>query len=244
LEEYSGESYRSLKREIQGDGILAPTIHDAWKGDRESTVRDVLGEPVDEEALSLYESAAGHPYLLARGILDETAEDLGLRVDPNNHGVERVLFPVYAPDGRFYGYSGRATNDSAVPKVRDYFGLDKRLLLLGSHLVVPARGALLILVEGLFDYAIVSQLGHPVVASMHARLTEPQAQILREFGLPVVVFYDNDKAGKEGVDIAVDALRGFVPVLGVSYPKGKQFKDPGGLPDDVIDSMIADAYLL
>lgn len=245
LEDYSGDDYSDLRAEIEGDELLAPKIHSEWRGDRQIINADALGEPVDEEILEVYDTAAGHPYLAKRGVLDETAEEIGLRVDPDNHGEERILFPVYATTGDFYGFTGRATSPTATPKVRDYFGLDKHLLLLGSHLISNSPGTRIILVEGLFDYAILCQLGYPSVASMHARVTSAQAQILKEIGAPVVIFYDNDKAGQEGTALAVKDLKGFVPVLGVTYPSDKRLgNDPGSLPDDVIDQMISDAVLL
>lgn len=245
LEKFSGEDYGFLRDEIAGDEMLSPRIHSGWVGDRDSPVVDDLGEPLDAEILNLYDSAAGHGYLRKRGVLDETAEELGLLVDPDNKGAERVLFPVYSTSGGFYGLTGRATDDSVSPKVRDYFGLDKRLLLLGSHMVsADDTGGRVVLVEGLFDFAILYQLGYPAMAAMHSNLANAQANILRDIGMPVVVFFDNDRAGKEGTEVVAEKLYGYVPVLSVSYPSGRKFADPGSLPDDEIEHMVESASLI
>ena len=254
LEEKSGDDYSELAAEVGDSELYAPGIRDEWVGDRERITGDALGDPLDPEVIEWYPSlAGGHPYLDKRGVLPETASDLGLRLDPNNRGAERILFPVYTADGVFYGFTGRATARDVVPKVRDYHGLDKRLLLLGSHLCERGSGGLVVLVEGLFDYAIVSQRGYPTVASMGANLTAAQADILKDIGLPVVIFYDDDKAGYAGRRAVAKRLAGHVPLLGVDYsreilegyPENVRHKmDPGKLKDEDIDQMIEEAVLL
>jgi hypothetical protein len=256
LEDFSGEDFGGLQRELENGEILGPELPE-WEGRSRFRKRkkvEQLPPPIDKELLALYDPAEGHPYLAERGIHDCTSEELGLLVDPDDgHGVERILFPVHAPNGDFYGFSGRAVEGGIEPKVRDYFGLNKRLLLLGANHIRPTVDKYVVVVEGLVDHSIVFQRAHPVVATMHSSLTPAQAKMLLGFGLPVIVFYDNDLAGKEGTSFIAEVLQGLTLVLGVTYPDRKirmghrlvrEVNDPGELTDDEIDSMITNAIIL
>lgn len=241
MEQYTGEDYGYLSENVDLEEAFLPTLP-AW----ETTKRQrVIERPnvVQEAYVDLYDPAHGHPYLVDRGITDEGAVDrMGLRVDPSDSsGVERIMFPVRGPDGTLHGFSGRATNNRAVPKAKDYFGLDKRLLLLGAHLIA-AESPYVILTEGLFDYANMVQLGQPAVAAMHSTLTLAQARMLIRWGKPVYVFYDNDKAGREGRQIVYELLHEHLPVMRVKYPKDA--KDPGELYGDEVERMVRRAVLM
>lgn len=222
---YTGDDYRSLKGEVEDGEFLGANLP-AWDNRRGyDSKNSALGEPVEEDYLDIYDDAAGHEYLIKRGIDDKTAKALDLRIDPDNHGVERILFPVFAPDGSFYGYTGRAIVPEVEPRIRDYFGLPKRLLLLGSEFIKTDSDTYIILVEGLFDFATGFAYGLPVVASMHSGLTPQQARILKDFNLPVYVFYDDDLAGHKGVYVVKEAIGKHVPVMKVRYPKDKTILD-------------------
>jgi len=254
LSRYTGEDYKGLKGEVEDGEFLGANLP-SWDNRRGYDSNNaVLGDPVSDDYLDIYDDAAGHKYLIDRGIDYETAKLLDLRIDPDNHGVERVLFPVFSPSGEFYGYTGRATIYGIEPRIRDYFGLPKRLLLLGSEFIKTDRDPYVILAEGLFDFATGFAYGFPIVASMHSGLTPQQAKILKEFNLPVYVFYDNDEAGHKGVIVVRDGVGAHVPVMKVRYPKectvldttsGKMRPpgDPGELSEKQFNTMIEDARL-
>lgn len=254
LERYTGEDYRVLKGEIEDGEFLGSNLPEWGNRFIYDSNTAVLGDPVDNDYLDIYDDAEGHAYIESRGIDKSTAKALDLRIDPDNHGVERILFPVYSHTGYFYGYTGRATTDNIEPKVRDYFGLPKRLLLLGSEFINPTIDEYVVLVEGLFDYAIGFSFGEPVIASMHSGLTPQQASILKDINLPVYVMYDDDTAGHLGVCIVADILRDHVPVMKMRYPKqntvvdkdtGKKRppSDPGELNNSQFLGMLEDARL-
>lgn len=252
---YTGENFDDLIEELEDEAYLGPKELPDWEELRAPQAQALV--PLDQAVyMDLYEPAAGHPYLLDRGIDDETADLLELKFDPNGptDGAPRILFPVFGPERELYGFSGRDTSGEAALKVRDYAGLPKAQCLLGVHLVVEQRPDKVLVVEGLFDYANAWACGYPAVAVMHSTMTPPQAALLRDLGLPVYLFYDDDDAGKKGVQIAGEQLAHHVPVMRVRYPEiwiedsqeedgGHWVKDPGELQPEDFELMIADARL-
>lgn len=257
--DFTGEDLSELVGELEEEAYLGPRQLQSWDQTREHPDSIPPRALNAELYLDLYDSAAGHPYLAERGISDQTAELLQLKVDPEDpaDGEERILFPVFGLNNEFYGFSGRATNPDARLKVRDYEGLEKRKCLLGAHLFGPTGvdppPSRILVVEGLFDYANVWEQGFAAVAVMHSTLTPMQAAILQDISLPTYLFYDKDKAGQDGVTIAGEQLARYLPLNRVRYPEiwieddspegGHWVKDPGELLAEDIEGMLDDARL-
>lgn len=250
MEYYTGEDHDKLKEEVESGEFMSASIPE-W-GSKGSVIREVLGEPLSEEYLELYEEVIGHKYLNKRHVSDRAAKKAGLLVDPgDSKGDERILFPVRDVCNRLHGFTGRAVSDTVDPKSRDYFGLKKRLLLLGAHLI-KKKHKYVVLVEGPFDYLNLLQYGYPAVALMHSSLTESQADILKELGKPVVLMLDGDTAGRQGgLDIA-NMLDQFLPVFTTEYPEfvkkwykeRKWGKDAGNLKRRAVEKMISNKELI
>jgi hypothetical protein len=249
---FTGEDLDDLIEELEEQQYLGPRELPNWG---EAEVEEEM-EPLKQSVyLDLYDSAAGHPYLKERGISKKTARLLQLMVDPSDpaDGEERILFPVFSPEGELYGLSGRATNKEAKLKVRDYFGLKKAACVLGSHLIAKDPRDYCLVVEGLFDYANAWECGQPAGAVMHSTMTDKQAAIYRSLGKRTYLFQDDDEAGKKGVVTAGDLLAPYFPVMKVRYPKvwiednspegGHWLKDPGELLAEEFEAMIGDARL-
>lgn len=256
--EFTGEDLDDLVGELEEEAYLGPRRLPSWgELKRQAEERDQPPVAIDAELhLDLYDSAAGHPYLRRRGISDETAELLQLKLDPADpeDGEERILFPVFGLDGSLHGFSGRATHRDARLKVRDYAGLEKRKCLLGAHLFGQERRSRILVVEGLFDYANAWEQGYPAVAVMHSGMTPMQAELLKEIGLPTYLFYDDDQAGQAGVEMAGQLLSRFLPVNRIRYPEiwieddsetdgGHWVKDPGELLEEDFAEALDDARL-
>lgn len=253
---YTGEDLDDLIEELEDEAYLGARQMPSW--DEVEAAR--LDEPllVLDKAIfmDLYEPAAGHPYLRERGISDKTANKLQLMLDPRDpvDGEERILFPVFGLDGDLHGFTGRATNPEARLKVRDYHGLAKAKCVLGAHLLRSTKPRRALVVEGLFDYANAWEQGQAAAAVMHSSMTDAQAAIFRELGLPTYLFYDNDAAGQKGVGMAGVALARHQAVMRVRYPEvwvenpseeggGHWLKDPGELLAEEFEEMIRDARL-
>lgn len=244
LEKYCGDDYSALIREIEGNDYLGGPLAE-WGVKKEPRQKlNVLDEKV---WLDMFDPITDHSYLRERNVSLETARYLGLRLDPSDSvGIPRIVFPVYTPRGHLVGFTGRATLPNREPKVRDYYGLKKELVMLGSHLV-REDDPYVVVVEGLFDYAVLAEYGYPAVAALHAGLTEEQRDVLLDIGKPVILMYDNDDAGRKGQEVAAEALLGRVPVSVARYPKvkgGLCAKDPAGLSAGTVDRMIEKAALV
>ncbi len=256
--EYTGEDLDDLIEELSEREYLGPRSLPDWDTLKSGSEK-IVQMPLDEGIfMDLYDPAAGHPYLKERGISNTTANKLELMFDPRDpaDGYPRILFPVRGPDGLLYGFSGRDVTGKARLKVRDYQGLEKAQNLLGAHLVTNDNPDKVLLVEGLFDYANCHQQGYCGCAVMHSTLTQAQAEIVRDFGKPTYLFYDNpkiDKAGRDAVEIAGKLLSNYVPTMRVRYPEIEiednspegfhLAKDPGDLIASEIEDMIADARI-
>ncbi len=251
MERYTGENYSGIIRGLVSDEFFGGVLPE-W-GAAKAAKRAEQTYLDEEVYLNLYEPAQGHPYLRERSIPDSTAESIGLMIDPSDsEGEERIVFPVYDQHYRLVGLTGRATRKDARLKVRDYHGFKKAMALLGSHLVLP-EDKQVVLVEGLFDYAKVYSAGYAALAVMHSGLTDHQARILLDIGLPVVLMYDNDNAGRDGSDEAASKLVGKLPVSRVAYPRAgaikdgyvwRERKDPGSCRVTEIDYLVAKARIL
>lgn len=202
---------------------------------------------------SIYPLLYYHPYLRKRNISVFTTQRLKLRYDFHS---QRILFPVVDYRGILYGYTGRAVANVCTkdePKVRDYFGLQKRRLFLGESLATTNRfrDKPLIIVEGLFDYARLVDAGFPnTLAILGTEITKEKLEKLVQFDRTVIWMLDNDQAGEKTLYGRIDALtgkrdihtsalqhlRGKVVQRIVQYPE--HINDPGECSNSLIRKLV------
>ncbi len=264
---YRKEDYSKLRNWAElvevnaGISIPATDWEEATPDEKEEAAKE-KSRP-SPSSLQEYPRALGLRYLHERGLKYPTPLKLDLRYDDYQ---KRVLFPCYDKLDRFAGFTGRSirpahTYDRYNPKVRDYFGLDKRKLFLR----LPANNALRrsgkkIICEGLVDYAKLVQAGY---ANAHAilgtALTPEKLDILISEGDPVYFFMDNDMAGwtslfgvpdKEDGEFDRDNAWAYqlykeLAVWIVPYPSPFTSKnlDPGSLPEKTLHGCIERAWL-
>lgn len=256
LEYYQDEDYGDLA--FKAD--MADAHYAFGQFEHEIEERDELDEPLSEAAYAdIYMPAWEHDYarhyLSERGIGKETADYLGLGYDPLE---ARITFPVRHSDGGLYGFTGRSVLPpdrypyKGYEKVRDYLGLPKRHLILGAHLVKEKSRKPIFVVEGLFGYAHLFEIGaddivHPV-ALLGSEMTKSKAALLMEWNRLTVLALDNDAAGEDGLfgawddkrkknigGGAVDMLENHLPLIVPPWPSGK--KDPDELTFRDVEKM-------
>lgn len=200
-----------------------------------------LGDPLALNTKLAFVPVTEHPYLTEREIDETTARECELLLDTKDN---RICFPVYSKDGDLYGFNGRDFTGKSHIKSKDYFGLPKRLLMLGSH-IIPKDASYIVVVEGAFDYARLVQYGVPVVCGLHAKLTEVQMDILIDIDLPVVWFGDNDKAGWEGLEKLFKYLKDHLPVMKVDWTDiHEDHGDPDMLTYEEVHKMLDNRALV
>ena len=217
LGELRGEDYRELARRA----FLAETPDQF--DDYDAKDYDEAFEPMEDSQSFIYlqmyplawEDEVSRNYLLGRGITEQTSHTLDLRYDPES---KRVIFPVYDFENKLYGFTGRTTlsNDymrlnKKYPKVKDYAGLRKEKCILGEHLISEDDEKPIIVVEGLFALAHFVNLGvrefADVVAVMGSSLSDTQAEMLVSYSRPIILCFDDDKAGNEGLFGLLDVIK-------------------------------------
>lgn len=158
-------------------------------------------------------------YFKDRGLNPELRKEFDVRYDDIR---ERITIPVYSPLNDFVGMIGRSIDpDEKIQKVYNYpgtrtdFGFGR---LTEQELEDYRR---IIVVEGMFDlmktYQNLVELSlqkeYAVVCVFKSVLSEFQASWLEDTFKPVIIFFDNDEAGKDGWIKAKRLLSGRVPRL-------------------------------
>jgi DNA primase len=178
-------------------------------------------------------------YIFNRGLLQQTAEKWGIRLDRQ---WNRAALPVRNRAGDLVGVTGRALDPRAEPKYLHYPGLRKSRYLYGENFVDPARGALIV-VEGFFDVLLLWQQGYNTVSIMGSFPSRVQVQTAIDLLPPdgkMIVWLDGDSAGLEGMMEFKGKVNGRVPVWGVRV----EGKDPKDLSVSEVQEALGGAKLL
>lgn len=267
LQRFRGTTYEGLMREADMADAMPTLTMDFGEFE---TAPPPEPEPLNPAIYDgLYPAAWDEPeartYLERRDISEEAAHSLNLLFDPDQR---RILFPVRDAEQRLWGFTGRAVDPKPTmtlksgevvpaPKIRDYAGLPKRLLILGEERW--RQGKPKIIVEGLFGYAHLISTGVEdmvdVGALMGSVMTDEKATKLRLWDEPVYLMLDNDEGGDVGLygphlpeegqrDWAAGAvakLSAYLPLYVPEWPEGKI--DPDQLTRSEITMILRDTPL-
>ncbi len=198
-------------------------------------------------------------YSKERGVSIETLDRLNIRYDPISR---RLIFLVYDDKRRLVGFCGRAVDKDNQLKVLNKLGMPTSLVFLGMHKVRVNKP--IILVEGLFMYLKLHELGfdrdYNILAALGSSLSASKRQYLIGLGLPLFLFFDNDRAGNlgaygvesqesiqdmfkgDGIKGVASELCKYLVVKRVVYPEGMY--DPDVLPKEVIEEMLKNAKIM
>ncbi len=135
----------------------------------------------------------------------EDALKVGLLGTGENHTVfsrfiERITFPIYAPNGKIVGFGGRTISNHPAKYINSpqtvFFNKSK--LFYGYNLAKSAilKTGRIIVTEGYLDTIMLHQAGFSEsVATLGTALTKEHLPLLRRGEPKVILSYDGDSAG-------------------------------------------------
>ena len=232
LSDLRGVDYSELRSDVEDMEI--PSEFPPWEnaGARSKPMPDVIDEDLFDDVFPrAYKVKSAKDYFRSRNLLVSTMEQLDLRWDGYRR---RILFKV-KQDNLLYGMSGRAVSNRAKSKVRVY-DHPKSLFLVGEEYVdIDDSDRPLVVIEGLMGLAELDSCNlsdyADVVALQGSDLSVEQRDRLVDIGKPVVLLFDNDKAGREGLngkkltggrtkDGAFSMLSGLIETSVAVWPDG------------------------
>jgi len=190
----------------------------------------------------LEEGSPEWQYILRRGIDESMIRRFDMRSGVKKYH-DRVVLPIYTPEGRLVSYVGRAVKPEMAPKTRK--SRSPHRALFGLRQVVrysPNRRLFtVVVVEGEFDAIYLQQFGIAAVANMGTMAMTPEKiRLLRKYAKKVVLSYDGDDAGGDGMYGTekkvgqYKLLNRHVPTVSVELPEGM---DPNQLEPDQVEEI-------
>ncbi len=160
---------------------------------------------------------------------------------------DRLMFPLISVSGEVLAFGGRTLCGDKAKYVnsRETPVFSKRRSLYGIHLAKNTKRGSIILCEGNIDVVTLHQAGFDnAVASMGTALTVEQTRMISRYAKEIVICYDNDPAGIQATQRALDILKNSefsVKVLNLPdrIVDGKRVKIDA---DDFIKLYGADAF--
>jgi DNA primase len=141
--------------------------------------------------------------------------------------INRLMFTITDVTGRVIGFGGRTLNETGAKyinspatalfdKSNSLYGLEQ-----ARHEIVSTGTA--VVVEGYTDCIMAHQFGCcNVIATLGTSLTAGHGRILRRYAKKVVLIFDNDVAGMEAANRALDVcLSQRIDIKIASVPQGK-----------------------
>jgi DNA primase len=152
-----------------------------------------------------YRSEPDVAYMLDRGFTPADLEEWGIGYD---YDSDRITIPVCDPHGNLVGFKGRAWKKNARPKYLvlgnkgrrqryDFDTYDKSLVVFG----IDKWGEVdsYVLVEGELDVMSLWVMDIPAICCGGSVMSSEQAKLIRQYCNEVVLFFDTDGAGDNGI---------------------------------------------
>jgi 5S rRNA maturation endonuclease (ribonuclease M5) len=182
--------------------------------------------------------------LQERGLTAETIQTFGLGFCNKGVMQNRVAIPVHNGSGQLVAYAGRWPGDDCPNPDEKYKlpkGFRKTLEVFNLHRALQADATKpLIVVEGFFGCMKLWQAGHHrVVSVMGSSVSEQQESAIMkasEQSRKIVLLFDEDKAGREGREKALQrfASKAYVRVIAL----GQEGMQPDKLAPEQIHSLL------
>ena len=151
-------------------------------------------------------------------------------------GRKRVFIPIFDKEFNLVAYSGRAEDDLKYRKYYNSFGSEASRLLYNIQYAQFSKSDYIIVVEGFKSVWRLYEYGYTnVVSALGSSLSSDQVSELLLTLKKIVLFFDNDEAGKIGMDIAISTYTNYLDIIPVWYDEDK---DPADLDKLYIDSLL------
>ncbi len=171
------------------------------------------------------DSARAMRYFNQRSITKASVEKFDLGYSEKR---DMVTIPVHSPDGMPVGFVGRSVegkefkNTPKLPKSKVLFNLHR-----------TKSSSKIYVVESSFDVIRLDQIGFPAVATLGANVSNIQIELLRKYFNNIIIIADNDEAGGNMKERAIERLGSRVSVLQLD----NKYKDIGDMDDEAIRSL-------
>ena len=154
--------------------------------------------------------------------------------------IERITFPIHAPNGSIVGFGGRTISGHVAkyvnsPQTRLF---NKSRLLYAYHIAKDAiyKRKEMIVTEGYLDVVMLHQAGFTnAVATLGTALTPEHLPLLRKGDPRIIMAYDGDQAGRNA------ALKAAKLLSAAGFDGGVILFEGGLDPADMIKSGQAEA---
>jgi DNA primase len=218
VQNYLGLKKNEVKDWLAGSSIQVTTTMLRKKFQAlcvEEKAKTIVPSYWNENMLKPYYKYPLPAYLSKRGFTEETLQKWGVGYHKSK---KELVLPVYSPDGKLLGVVNRSIKGH---RYSNSLGMDKSQVLFGSHLIVGLNSVWV--VEGPLDAMWCSQYNIPAVALLGCSMSESQAKMLVEHHRVISLCFDNDEAGRHGVEAAKKKLRRRVGVREIRLPH--KYKD-------------------
>ncbi len=147
--------------------------------------------------------------------------------------IERITFPIYAPNSKIVGFGGRTISNHPAKYINSpqTYLFNKSKLLYGYHLARESiiKKGRVIVTEGYLDVIMLHQAGFSeCVATLGTALTSEHLPLLRRSEPKVILSYDGDRAGIEA------AFKASKMLIASSIDGGVVIFDKGKDPADMV----------
>ena len=191
----------------------------------------------------------GWEYLIGRGITPESISRFRIRWGGETGKYRnRVILPIFTPDGKLVAYAGRTIIDGVRPKTKKSRSPHRTFYGIREMLSWNPNPTAFILVEGEFDAMYLQQFRIPALSNMGTSPVGPEKVLLiRKYAKKVILAYDPDDAGEtamygvHGVEGKKDRegevarLSRHVPTVSIRLPEGKD-------PNEMSESEVMDVF--
>lgn len=231
-------NFRQLYRQITGKAYGKNTNLDpaALKKELENSLRPVIADQeitIDTLVVDYDSEDAKKKFIsfIERGLNIKTLQYFDVCF---SEAKSRVVIPVRNASYKIVGLIGRATSTDQEPRYLYNTGFKRAVVLFNIQNAKNYDSV--IVVEGSVDAMKVHQAGFPnVVATLGAQVSVQQVKLLKKYFDKIIIFSDNDDAGKAMKDAIISSCCGK-EIYSAEVPEGA--KDPGELSVEEIQKSI------